>query len=462
VDQEIEDVLSGQNVEEQFKQYVRNFIQRQPRYAVKQIGKSTWRTKKRALSDKPIKAHLEGQYYVGVLGKWYPPFAILDIDNRDRETTEEIRESLRLDTDNSMLLSSESKDSYHLLFRPSYNDKPPTLRLLNEVLKPFALDKSIEVYPQANKPIRLPFGHKQKPLDMEYITLRDWQELLYWFNKLDYLELKEIPYQQLRLDLDLSVDRNTNLSTYQEGKFLYQNGLMVRNSRNDSQFKVIYYLWRNNIPLETTINVTWQWIKTKHNNLSKDILNSPGAVKKEIERQANKVYSDYEFKQVYPDDTHNNHKGYLTKADIEDILMITKASLPKTKFCYNLIKYCYPRRFNTFINVHSDKLKEWSKKGYQAYLKELAKKGILKRFDSYQVDNFSKSIKVKWNYKNIDNAILVDHRAPEDFSDTVKASYKPEEFKELLKKAGAKRTNAIMAVKSVFESVKKVDTYNNY
>ena len=50
---------------------------------------------------------------------------------------------------------------------------------------------------------------------------------------------------------------------------------------------------------------------------------------------------------------------------------------------------------------------------------------------------------------------MVDNRAPEELADTIRASYEPEEFRELLIKAGSKRTNAIMAVKGIFKSVKK-------
>ena len=91
-------------------------------------------------------------------------------------------------------------------------------------------------------------------------------------------------------------------------------------------------------------------------------------------------------------------------------------------------------------------------------MKSLQGKGKLTNYDSYKVDKFSKSIKINWKFKDAGNAILVDHRAPEEFADTIRASFEPEEFRELLLKAGAKRTNAIMAVKSMFESVKNVNT----
>jgi hypothetical protein len=441
-----------------FREYTENFIQRQPRYAVKQIGKKSWRTKNKPLSDKPIKAHLEGQYYVGVLGKWYPDYAILDIDDRERDTAEEIRESLKLDSSNSMIMESESPDSYHILFRPSYKGKPPSIRALNEILKPHAIEKGIEVYPQANKVIRLPFGHKQYPIDLEYIHLDTWDKMLRWFNKLDDMDLREIPNQQLILDLNIRPDKAHKTSCYAEGKYLYFNGLLEKSTRYDSQWKVIYYLYRqHNIALESAIEITWQWIRTKHNNKSKDIKTSPQTVKKEIIRQARHIYTNYELSYFYPDDTHNLYNGYITKGDIEEIFYFAKGNIPKAKFLFNLVKYCYPRQYRTFIQLHSNTLLQWSNvKGYQKQLEDLQRLRIVKRIDSYQVDSFAKSIKIKWNFRDPGKAILIDSRAPEDLPETIRASYKPEEFRELLLKSGAKRTSAYMTVKAIYEVSKKV------
>ena len=85
------------------------------------------------------------------------------------------------------------------------------------------------------------------------------------------------------------------------------------------------------------------------------------------------------------------------------------------------------------MQLHRDSLVEWSStRTYLKNLDELQAKGIVKRYDSYKVDEFSKSIKINWKFKDIDKAILVDNRAPESFEDTIKACYKPEEFRELL------------------------------
>ena len=175
-----------------------------------------------------------------------------------------------------------------------------------------------------------------------------------------------------------------------------------------------------------------------------------GIVRKEIIRQAGIIYNTYELASIYPDETHNGYNGYITKPDITNIVIISKANLPRMKFLSNLIKYCYPRRYRNFIDIHSDKLKEWSSRNYLKYLDELIKLGIVKRWDKYSVDRFSKSINIKWNFRDSSNAILDDNRSPDTFEDTIKLSYEPEEFRELLKKAGSGRTTAIKIVKRIF------------
>jgi len=435
-----------------FTEYKNTFIQRLPRYTVKLKDNKSWRTKKKLLTDTPIKAHLLEKYTVGVLGKWYPEYSILDIDNVTKEEPERIRDGLGLDESNSMLYSSESPNSYHILIRPAYNNRPPTIRLLQDTFKMFGKQNNIEIYPQPNRTIRLPFGYKQDCLDIEYIHLKKWEDKLYWFLKLDNFDLLTIPYQQRELDL---IYKNPGIpDVFKEGGYLLKNGLQIKNSRNESQFKMLYNLWRRNIPYSTAIELVWLVIKNKHNGFSKDIINNPGAVEKEIIRQAGRIYDTYEHSYIYPDETHNGYNGHITKKDIPDIVRLSKANLPRMRFLYNLIRYCYPRRYRNFINIHSDKLIEWSStENYLKYLDELNKLEIVKRWDTYKKDKFSKSINIKWNFRDSSNAILDDSRSPDTFEDTIKLSYKPEEFRELLKKAGSGRTTAISLTKRLYESV---------
>lgn len=438
------------NDTEIFREYKNVFIQRLPRYTVKLKGNKSWKTKKKPLSDIPIKAHLQGKYYVGVLGKWYPEFAILDMDNVTKEEAEKTRDMLKLESGvNSMLLSSESPNSYHTLIRPFHNNKPPTIRLLQDAFKMFGKQNNIEIYPQANRTIRLPFGYRQKCLDIDYIHLKDWKEQFYWFLKLDTFNLEDIPYSQP--ELDLKIENPGQPNTYKEGEYLLENGLQIKSSRNESQFKMLYYLWRKDIPQGIATDIVFLTIKEKHNGFSKDIRANPGECRKEIIRQAARIYNTYEFASIYPDETHNGYNGYITKGDIADIIRINP-NLPRAKFLFNLIKFCYPRRYRNFINLHSDNLIAWSMRGYQKYLDELTKKEVVKRYDSYQVNRFSKSIKISWDFKDPDNAILDDNRAPISFEDTIRLSYAPEEFRELLIRAGSSREVAIIKTSRLFKT----------
>lgn len=443
-----------------FIEYLTTFIQRLPWYVVKQIG-GTWKTKKKPLSDIPIKAHLNGQYYVGVFGKWYPGYAIFDFDDTSRDVVERKREMLGLDDRNSMLMNSESSNSCHLLFRSAYKQRPPTIRLLNQILKPWANENGIEIYPQANRPIRLPFGSGQDCLDIDYLHLKKWEDKLYWFNKLDEFELKNFPLQQLQFEFNDDINLKPNGSTFSEGRFLYENGLVGPHSRHASQFKVLYYLhMNNNITPETAIDLIWHWIKNKHNGYSKEVnAGNWRKIKEEIERQAISTYGKYERIYYYPNEINNKYNGYVTKADIHDIVMIRKASLPNAKFLFQILKYGYPRRFRTFIDLHSETLLQWSNvKGYQKQLEDLQRLEIVKRYDSYKVKAYSKSIKIKWNWKDTSKAILVDGRAPETLDDTIRACFEPEELRELLTKAGSERDTAGRTVRRLYEADKR---YNN-
>ena len=439
--------------ENALNEYIDTFIQRLPRYTVKFKESDYWRTKKKFLVDIPIKAHLSKKYCIGVLGKWYPEYSILDIDNVILEEVEKIRDKLGLDPTNSMLCSSESPNSYHIIVRPAYNNKPPTIRLLQDIFNPFGKQNNIEIYPQPNRTIRLPFGYKQNCLDFEYIHLKDWKDKLYWFKKLDDFDLSTVPYHQGELDFTLKQDQ---LNVFGEGRLLFQHGLQLPNSRHDAQFKVLYYLWRLNIPIEEAKRAVWQWIKKKNNGFSQDIIAQPEIVRKEISRQAERIYKNYEYAHIYPDSTHNDYGGYIAKPDIAEIVSICKGNLPRMNFLFHLVKYCYPRRYRSFIDIHSDKLIEWSsRRKYLEYLDELSKYEIIQRGKSYSVDRFSKSVKINWNFKDSRNAILYDGRSLNTLEQTVKLSYEPEEFKALLQKAGSERTTAVKLIKRLYESVKK-------
>ncbi|MBA7550910.1 hypothetical protein ES705_43440 [subsurface metagenome] len=472
---EIETIIRIED-ESSFQEYEKTFIQRIPRYTIKL--KDGWKTRKKALTDALIKLHLSRKYIIGVLAKWYPDHFLVDLDDVTKERVKEIRSKLGLDCKNSMLCSSESANSYHLLGKPAYKNKPPTVRLLQDTFKQFVKQNDIEIYPQANRTARLPFGYNQECLDPEYIQLKNWEDKLYWFKRLIEFDLAVVPNQQERLNLKFkgiediksievvkdpriikAIDPNTpntpkifnTSSVFEEGKNLLRYGLQTSNSRHDAQFKVSYYLWRINVPIEETKKIIWNWIRKKHNGFSKDIKKYPESVRKEINRQVERIYMYYEYSSVYPDSTHQDFYGFICKPDLEDIIRICKANAPRMKFLFHLIKYYYPRRLRDSVSIHSDKFIEWSsRRSYKQFLEELIKVEIILRGKSYLVEQFSKNIEINWNFRNRDNAILSDNRSPDSFENTLKLSYKPEELRGLLKKAGSEKSTTSEMIKRIY------------
>lgn len=436
--------------EPEFREYVNYFVQRSPRYTVK-TGR-TWKTKNKSLSDIPILSHLNGRYNVGSLGKWYPQFAILDIDSRELNFVNDIRAELELTEKNSMLFSSESKDSYHLLFRPEFKENPPTINLLNSAFKNYGLERQIEIYPQANKCIRLPFGFSQKALDLEYAFLETWKEKLYWFEKLNPFDIGSVRYQQYELNLSLSKEpiiKNATLNA----ENLLEYGLQSPSSRHEAQFKILYYLWRKNYSQEIAEEITFSWIQQKHNGFSKDILRNPREVKKEIFRQASCIYEKYNLTKVYPDEIHNSFNGYISKPDLIEIVKITKGSLPRMRFLFNLVKFYYPRRHRLFINVHTDKLVEWAgMRTYLIRLQELEVRGLIKRSEGYLTGRFSKNLRLDWPFTKSGEAILYDGRSIETFEDSIKTCFKAENFRELLITSGTLKNTANKIKREIYRS----------
>lgn len=449
-----------------YDEYCKSFVARVPGYTVKQYGKSEhWKTKHKSLSDRPVQAHLKGKYAVGVYAGWYPEYFIIDIDDAPYEKVEFIKERLGLDYKNSMDNQSESPYSYHVLARPTLNGKPPTARRLNDAFKNFVRPYGLEIFPQRKRTIRLPFSPGFDILNEPYQHLRTWPEKLYHFLMLDEYNIETVERQQYDFDLKVRSDREIGLKVL-DAEELLKHGLQARSTRSDAQFEILRYLYRQGWYRETAIKKVFKWIKRKHNGFSRDIVNQR-EVERQIIVQSVNVWDYFESRNIYPDKTHNNFNGIITKPDIVDIARISEASTPRMKFLYRLVMFSYPRRYRTAFPVHRDRFIEWgSRWGYPNQLRELEEKGIIERGQSYlstetaqkrnkDAEGFAKSLKVNWPFRDSRQAILYDSRSLDTFDDAVRLTFDPRDFRELLTSAGAKRTTAIMTTKRVFEKFKK-------
>lgn len=431
-----------------------SFVQRSPKYAVKMPGAGReWRTKQKPLSDRPILAHLTGQYAVATVSPWYPSFGVIDIDDAPRNRVHDVLETIGFSDSNSMLCESESPNSYHVYFRPVYNDRPPTVRLLNDVFRQWAARKKVEIYPQATKCFRLPFGPTDKPIAADGGTLNmDVEQKLYWFNKLDEYDLAASPADK-QLVLDLKVpEMPVCATTYKRGVELMEHGLQAPNSRHEAQFCILYSMWRQNYDINDAVNACFGVIKVKHNGYSKDLKSRPDQVLKEIVRQAARIWSDYDLARTYPDATHNLNHGYLTKPDLMEIIRVAEGNLPRIKFLGELVRYINPRQQRGAVSVHTERLIAWSgRRTYLKYLDEFAQKGIITRSETYIVGRSAKTIQLNnWQFQGPEKSVKADRRTT-DTTGSIANSFAPAEFRERLQESGSQRTTSLMTVKAVFD-----------
>jgi len=78
-------------------------------------------------------------------------------------------------------------------------------------------------------------------------------------------------------------------------------------------------------------------------------------------------------------------------------------------------------------------------------------------------DKQAKQIEINWPWRTIDKAILVDHRAPQTFEDTVRAVFEPDEIRSLLKSGGMNRTFIGRTMRGLYHSdCCQNATHNNY
>lgn len=436
----------------EFDRYREIFGSSFERHSRKWQAKGMWYTVNGPAPTRLINQFLEtGDPAIGVLGKWYPKYMIIDIDERSLSRAEEIRAEAGLNESNSKLCSSESENSYHLIVPIQYRGKPPTLNLLTMITQRFAVLYGIEIFPQEKRTIRLPFGPYQGILDPGGESLTKWYEKFEDFANTQPYDLSQVPRHQTPLDLCISKGK-VELGHPQTAWGLLEYGLQRPGTRNESQYKILDLYWRMNESPEIAVKTVKRWIRHKHNGFSKAV--NKGAwreIDRDIERQASLIYSRRAMMDFYPDAVHNDNSGYITKPDLIEIVKFTKGNLPRMRYGFHIVKHFYPRRHRPYVNIHTDKLIKWSSKDtYLRYLNEFEEKGIMERTKSYLVGQFAKSIKLSgWKFQSGEKAVLYSGRSVEAFEDTVNLTFEPWEFRDLLKSVGVKRTTALEMVNRI-------------
>ncbi|NIZ41555.1 winged helix-turn-helix domain-containing protein (plasmid) [Entomospira entomophila] len=379
--------------------YQYNLTQPYPSYAEK--GKHGWKTIHKALGLRVVELHLEQKAIIATRGRYYPTFGILDIDNRSFAEVEKIRRHIGLNNTNSLIFSSESKDSYHVYFKPTRGGRVVTLDYYYQAISHALQAYKLEIYPQSQRYIRLPLGKGQHiveegvPHGISYQAGYERLKALADFNletlPLFYFEPTVIQYKQLSPTITLP---KKHLGWKEDGLKCLNEGITAFGTRLEATKRVIYFFWYQNIPIKTTIEATKKWIKEKHNHKSKDFSTHPRKVYKQIEELVHWMYQHFDRQNILPISAHLINNGYLTQELVDTALDATQANLPILRFYLRLLAYIAPRQMEgRYVSVHSDRLIDWSsRRSYLIYVNELQRKNLLIRNDDYIVGDHSKGI----------------------------------------------------------------------
>jgi Winged helix-turn-helix DNA-binding len=465
-------------------QYQYGFSQPLPGYGI--CDDNGWRTIHRPLSAKMLGKHLSHELSLGSYGRWYPHFGILDFDDTPLERVYHVCAEIGLTSENSVIFTSVSPNSWHVYFKPTHHGREVTLTLYARAMWLSAKSYKIEVYPQEKRVIRLPFGRGQKLVLDNRIFDVEWQagmDLLRSIDDFDigtleyfdsipqhgnrYAEYEELVewkngYQDSEFPAFLEpivFDFGLHKGWKQEGLELYNTGLIMAGSRLDSLKKVIYFFWSQNLPPSTTTDLVQEWIRQKNNGNSVDYRRNPHKVDKQIEKMTDWMYDNFDQSYTLPDSAHVVDKGYLTPSLVQEIVRASTGKLPLLKFGLNLFAYLAPRTVysrsfteSNKIAVHSDRLVDWaSNKTYLAYLDHYKAQGLIKRDGRYRVGKYAKGISAVVRQPSFSDAIMIDAERPAGgVHEIIPSLYSPIDFAKQLKVLGVERRSISMQLEEIY------------
>lgn len=372
-------------------------------------------------TDQQINEHLDGHKRIGTFSQWYPAFGILDIDDlKSSMLLDNIRSLCHIGGDGAMVYETSPK-SYHVLFRPQYDGKPATVKLFQEIMGPFVSKLSadmrakkdlteVDLYPKSNRIIQAPFHPLHRIISPSH-PLTNLEDKLQYFDDLPVLDLKSFSAVVRRI----AAQSGNQLSTrpvprptkgvMQEGADLYEHGMQPESTtRYHSQHKVALWLWRLNLTPEQALDELMTWVRDKTNGFSKDAAainrgdyRTMQQVRREHENLVTTIWGTFERNNLYPASTHNGFYGWFTKADLLTAARACNGNIPRFKFLSQMLAYFNAHRKQR-LNVHSDKLIEWSSfNSYLKHLENLESNGLLHREHQYLAGEFSKVIQLNIN-----------------------------------------------------------------
>jgi hypothetical protein len=383
------------------------------------------------ITDNMIINHLDKKYWLACRGGYYPKYAYIDIDSPADNQIESVIDRMRLKEGQYLLYSSPDymKDgSCHIYFKPRYNNDPPTVNLLNDMIKPHATN--FEIYPQRYRKFRLPFGKDQNLIDTETGEVLNctWTQNMNWCDKIDQYDMEIINEQ---LQFYFNYKRLDGWTKYNECKELYTHGLQAKSTRHEAIKDLSFYLYRQNIQERQAISLLKKWINNKHNGMSNTMNQGRfNEVYKDIKELVDWTYRKYTRHKFYSDMVNNQETG-ITYQDIEMISEVFPGSMVNQRRLFKLLSYYRPRSIFDWVYIPRNKWFDISGHRYIEFQQNLINKGLLQKTDHYKVGIFPKRFKINQFIRGREY-MQYDKRNIDDY-DTLLKSFDPEYLKNKLK-----------------------------
>lgn len=443
--------------------FVRSFPKN---YGIQWPGR-LWITCHKPLYYPLVDAHLSGRYWISKPAANIPDFFYLDFDvrkpaaptptngsKRRGRTTHPVSNNIQDRVAAVIDRLGLSPGQYFLMTSPSFGKDGSCHMALRLELKgelPFhkygytTLHRLVgdlcEVYPQANRKFRLPFGRDQHLIsaDGEVLCYLDWREAMPYVNKLDPVAIESLPYRsswpslttaadELEYTLDNPPpDEPRAWSRREACDELWAHGLQMSGTRNHAQWQLVVDCWRGNWLPEDTAAEIKGWIRQHHNGCSETVnLEAWHEIYGEIDRQVAWVYKHFTH---YPDNVHNQRGGGLTTADLNWIAQIFHGDIVNQRRLARLINFYRPRAHHDKVFIPYHKWHEIAhKRHYHEFMEKLFALNLLESDMKYFHDpnwfEFSYCRKFKLHLPPSNGeTIIQDGRNVIDYDEALFASY---------------------------------------
>jgi hypothetical protein len=422
------------------KLFAQNFIRDfSAPYAIQQPTgyRRNWRTKHKPLSDPLIRAHLNGDYWLGTKAAWYPVFHNLDIDHPDSERTQRIFDRLDQhgigESQRAIMTTPSYKQhgNFRIYLRLEYKERQATWRLGNEALTRAFADLA-EIYPQRQRKDRLPCGRRQDLISEQtgqVLSDLTWEQELHFLLKLDPTPIENLPRQQTLFEPELEAADNPRTWTPRGNVAdLIREGLQQHGTRTEAQYELLNFLWRSNWQPADAIAFAKRWLRAKSNGFSTTVAQGDWhEISRHLEVQAGWLWA----RPVLPDTPHSL-QGALTRADLELAARVFHGDVVRQKQLVALCAYYRPRSRHEFVFVPAWVWREEiaSVRTYQSFVADLEQRGLLQSNRHYRVGEHSRRFKLNLPATS-EPPLQRDSRHTTNFYDALDLAYSRREIAAL-------------------------------